>query len=518
MGCTPTKPRPGATLEAPVELPDPARMGASVEGEGRESEDTFSDAAGERLPVRGTAGVGGGKKLMRSATALRRDLESTSVVVVVRVRPPSREPRGDLCVRLLSDQAAEVVDEQGNPRQMSFDAVLQTTQAEVYARSGRLLVAKAVEGFNGTCLAYGQTGSGKTHTMMGTPEDAGVIPRLCHELFTRVSGTPSMTYGVVATYVEVYNDQIIDLLSPRDANAGRPAIREDPSRGIFLEGVANAPVANVDGVAEVLREGTARRTVGETKMNAASSRSHAILTLEISGRKVEDDLGVSTTTAKLHLVDLAGSERAHRTGASGDRLKEGAKINQSLSALGTVINALTSGGSRTHVPYRDSKLTRLLQDSLGGNSFTVIIACVGPGASDRSETLSTLRFASRAKKIRNQVHVNRNPLSERILALERENERLERRLGALTAALRQRGLSITELLGGAEGGPPGPAAGAPPPPPHPTEPTPREELDAGRRGSRVAPPAGGVAAGVGGGGATAGCRSIALRLRPARTG
>jgi len=368
------------------------------------------------------------------------------VLVALRVRPLNqRELDATSSKTCLSyDGVAGVSAMRGDekPHQFAFDCVMQedVLQQDVFDRTGRPLLHKVLEGYNGCLFAYGQTGSGKTFTMHGegTGEQEGVVPRLCHELFRQVemrSATKNITVSM--SVVEIYNERIRSLLSDsgdelqvRESLSHRPSVVSlgqdsvSASRGscIYVDGAEEVAVTSAGEVLSALSRAQGRRVVGKTNMNEHSSRSHSVVTLRIACSDVDDADGVTGTVSKLHLVDLAGSERQKATGATGDRLKEGAQINLSLSALGNVISALTEPGSRgRHVPYRDSKLTRLLQDSLGGNSYTVMICNVSPAQINADETMSSLRFAERAKKVKNQATVNRDPKNQRILELLKEN-------------------------------------------------------------------------------------------------
>eukprot|EP00842_Homolaphlyctis_polyrhiza_P000824 jgi/Hompol1/1742/HPOL_001457-RA len=315
----------------------------------------------------------------------------------------------------------------------------------------------------------GQTGSGKTYTMQGpssTPSEAdrGVILRVANQIVQHIaqasrgsSSTTPIEFTVRASYLEIYQEQLKDLLCHPDEQ-GELRIRMDPTsttgRDLFVEGLTERTMLSWNDYVKMVEIGSRNRTVAETKyvdidhcsaeydgfMNEVSSRSHAVLTLTIEqfqiipssmgGQStVGDGLG-SKKRSKIHLIDLAGSERADSTGATGTRLKEGSAINQSLSCLGNVINALSS--NMPHIPYRDSKLTYLLSDSLGGNSLTVLLACITPIASAYEETLSTLRFAERAKKVTNKARLNLDPATQRILALEAEIARLRAMLAQCT--------------------------------------------------------------------------------------
>lgn len=285
-------------------------------------------------------------------------------------------------------------------------------------------------GYNVTILAYGQTGSGKTHTM-GTAfdgalcDDIGVIPRAVTDIFTQIESMPDHTFNVSCAFIELYQEKLYDLLSQNPRDQSVVDIREESGR-IIIPNLTEITVKDEKETTDCLIKGSADRAVGATAMNATSSRSHAIFTITV--QKVKNDDTSSATIAKFHLVDLAGSERSKKTLATGEQFKEGVKINQGLLALGNVISALgASSGAPQHISYRDSKLTRLLQDSLGGNSMTLMIACISPADYNMEETLGTLRYADRARKIKNKPIVNEDPKTAEInkLKMEIQNLRLE---------------------------------------------------------------------------------------------
>ena len=394
-----------------------------------------------------------GGAFLRSGHSLKRIMAANSVLVQVRVRPlNSRELSASAkeCITIESSSQLSIVgsDTKAEPRRFAFDASFRSdaTNAEVYARSGRMVLGKVLDGYNGCVFAYGQTGSGKTHTMQGTASDPGVIPQLCAELFGRIGGLAgAKEVGVRLSMCEIHNEKLHDLLHDRAIDTDKPqatprhavdlSIKEDPSpggRGIFVDGLSESVAASSEALLRLIAEGQARRAVGRTNMNEHSSRSHAVVTLRVDTCDAGDADRMTATSAKLHLVDLAGSERQKGTGATGERLKEGAQINLSLTALGHVISAL-SEKKRGHIPYRDSKLTRLLQDSLGGNSVTVMLCNASPADASAEETLSALRFAERAKKIENVATVNRDPRAAKAAALYAENKGLRERVAALEA-------------------------------------------------------------------------------------
>ncbi|KAJ1329526.1 kinesin family member 1 [Microdochium nivale] len=296
-------------------------------------------------------------------------------------------------------------------------------QEEVYNCLGEEFLDHNFEGYHTCIFAYGQTGSGKSYTMMGTPDQPGLIPRTCEDLFQRIEQaqdeTPNISYHVRASYFEVYNEHVRDLLVPVVPN--QPPyylkIRESPTEGPYVKDLTDVPVRNINEILRYMKAGDGNRTVASTKMNDTSSRSHAVFTIML--KQIHHDMETDETTersSRIRLVDLAGSERAKSTEATGARLREGSNINKSLTTLGRVIAALADPNasrpgkrSRDIVPYRDSILTWLLKDSLGGNSKTAMIACISP--SDYEETLSTLRYADQAKRIRTRAVVNQDHIS-----------------------------------------------------------------------------------------------------------
>lgn len=281
---------------------------------------------------------------------------------------------------------------------------MNSKQTDIFDFSIRPTVDDILNGYNGTVFAYGQTGAGKSYTMMGTDIDdemgKGIIPRIVEQMFASILTSPSnIEYTVRVSYMEIYMERIRDLLVPQHDNL---PVHEEKSRGVYVKGLLEIYVSSVDEVYEVMRRGGAARAVSATNMNQESSRSHSIFVITVTQKNVETG---SAKSGQLFLVDLAGSEKVGKTGASGQTLEEAKKINKSLSALGMVINALTDGKS-THIPYRDSKLTRILQESLGGNSRTTLIINCSPSSYNDAETVSTLRFGVRAKAIKNKAKIN----------------------------------------------------------------------------------------------------------------
>jgi hypothetical protein len=320
-------------------------------------------------------------------------------------------------------------------------------QESVYNSFASEFLAHNFDGFHTCIFAYGQTGSGKSYTMMGTKDNPGLIPRYCVDMFRRIDQEPepNMTYNVHVSYFEIYNEQVYDLLARKSGkkNAGKELlkIRESTKEGIFVQGLNDETVKSFADIQRLMEIGDQNRTTAQTKMNETSSRSHAVFTITL--KQIQHSLSDDTTvekTARMRLVDLAGSERANKTEATGVRLREGGKINKSLTTLGRVIAALadpkrqaltaqlassivpgrssprpgSARGARPvleMVPYRDSVLTWILKDCLGGNSKTAMVACISPSASDFDETLSTLRYADQAKRIKTCATANIDAVS-----------------------------------------------------------------------------------------------------------
>ncbi|KAG5643581.1 hypothetical protein DXG03_000634 [Asterophora parasitica] len=314
------------------------------------------------------------------------------------------------------------------------------SQQTLYDDLGKELLDHGFSGFNACILAYGQTGSGKSYSMMGYGADKGIIPLTCQELFDRVESKrtvdPNLSFTVEVSYIEIYNEKVRDLLNPK--NTGNLRVREHPSLGPYVEDLSKLVVNSYDEMMTLMDEGNKARTVAATNMNETSSRSHAVFTLLLTMKRHDVETNMDTEkVSRISLVDLAGSERANSTGATGQRLKEGANINKSLTTLGKVISALAmasqadakkgkKGKGDEFVPYRDSVLTWLLKDSLGGNSKTAMIAAISPA--DYEETLSTLRYADQAKKIKNKAVVNEDPNAKLVRELKEELEMLRARV------------------------------------------------------------------------------------------
>uniref|UniRef100_A0A9J8DKR8 Kinesin-like protein n=3 Tax=Cyprinus carpio TaxID=7962 RepID=A0A9J8DKR8_CYPCA len=346
----------------------------------------------------------------------KEDEKVIPVRVALRCRPLVSKEINEGCQCCLTFVPGEPQVIVGNDKAFTYDYVFDPTaeQEEVFNTAVSPLLSGLFRGYNATVLAYGQTGSGKTFSMGGTytsdqenKSTVGVIPRVIRRIFQEKSRCADCELLLAVSYLEIYNEEILDLLY---TSKDKPiiSIREDPKDGIKIVGLTEKEVFNAHEMVGCLELGNSARTVGSTAMNAASSRSHAIFTISLEQRRKGDKSDVMVS--KLHLVDLAGSERQKKTKAEGDRLKEGISINRGLLCLGNVISALGDESKKgTFVPYRDSKLTRLLQDSLGGNSHTLMIACVSPADSNIEETINTLRYADRARKIKNKPVLNVDP-------------------------------------------------------------------------------------------------------------
>ncbi|KAL6470384.1 hypothetical protein MHYP_G00215030 [Metynnis hypsauchen] len=362
----------------------------------------------------------------------KEDDKAIPVRVALRCRPlvPKEISEGCQCCLTFVPGEPQVVV--GNDKAFTYDYVFDPTteQEEVFNAAVSPLLSGLFKGYNATVLAYGQTGSGKTFSMGGTYTSAqenepvvGVIPRVIKRIFQEKTKRTDSEFILNVSYLEIYNEEILDLLC---TSKDKPviSIREDPKDGIKIVGLTEKEVFIAQEMVGCLELGNSARTVGSTAMNAASSRSHAIFTINLEQRRGGDKS--DAVVSKLHLVDLAGSERQKKTKAEGDRLKEGISINRGLLSLGNVISALGDESKKgTFVPYRDSKLTRLLQDSLGGNSHTLMIACVSPADSNIEETINTLRYADRARKIKNKPVLNIDPQAAEMKRLKQQVQELQ---------------------------------------------------------------------------------------------
>ncbi|XP_012656919.1 kinesin-like protein KIF17 [Otolemur garnettii] len=386
-------------------------------------------------------------------------MASESVKVVVRCRPMNHRERELHCQTVVTVDSARgqcfiqnpgAADEP--PKQFTFDGAYYVDHVteQIYNEIAYPLVEGVTEGYNGTIFAYGQTGSGKSFTMQGLPDppcQRGIIPRAFEHVFESVQCAENTKFLVRASYLEIYNEDVRDLLGTDTKQ--KLELKEHPEKGVYVKGLSMHTVHSVAQCERIMETGWKNRSVGYTLMNKDSSRSHSIFTISIEIYAVDERGKDHLRAGKLNLVDLAGSERQSKTGATGERLKEATKINLSLSALGNVISALVDGRCK-HIPYRDSKLTRLLQDSLGGNTKTLMVACLSPADNNYDETLSTLRYANRAKNIRNKPHINEDPKD----ALLREYQEEIKKLKAILAQ-QMSPSSLSALLDSQ--GPPSPA-------------------------------------------------------------
>ncbi|XP_043652943.1 kinesin-like protein KIF21A isoform X2 [Drosophila teissieri] len=375
--------------------------------------------------------------------------KDSTVRVAVRIRPQNSRELIDMCRICTTVTLGEPQIFLGSDKAFTFDYVFDTNsnQCDIYSDCVERLVDSTLHGYNATVLAYGQTGSGKTYTMgTGFEHESessesvqlGIIPRAVSHIFSgieQLEGSSSLEFpaacgspqfSLAVQYIELYNEDIFDLLDPFNKNSNFK-IHEDASGQITISGASIKPIYEPQDALKYLQQGALARTTASTKMNDQSSRSHALFTIFVRRQRLLTpsdnvaDNDLETMTSKFHFVDLAGSERLKRTQATGERAREGISINCGLLALGNCISALGDKSKRAlHVPYRDSKLTRLLQDSLGGNSQTLMIACVSPSDRDFMETLNTLKYANRARNIKNKVKINQDQSSRTISQLRRE--------------------------------------------------------------------------------------------------
>ncbi|XP_039212325.1 kinesin-like protein KIF1A isoform X21 [Crotalus tigris] len=379
-------------------------------------------------------------------------MAGASVKVAVRVRPfNSREMSKDSkCIIQMTGNTTTIINPKQpkeTPKSFSFDYsywshttpedINYASQKQVYLDIGEEMLQHAFEGYNVCIFAYGQTGAGKSYTMMGKQEkdQQGIIPQLCEDLFSRINDTTNdnMSYSVEVSYMEIYCERVRDLLNPK--NKGNLRVREHPLLGPYVEDLSKLAVTSYNDIQDLMDSGNKARTVAATNMNETSSRSHAVFNIIFTQKRHDAETDITTEkVSKISLVDLAGSERADSTGAKGTRLKEGANINKSLTTLGKVISALAemdSGPNKNKkkkktdfVPYRDSVLTWLLRENLGGNSRTAMVAALSPADINYDETLSTLRYADRAKQIRCNAVINEDPNNKLIRELKDEVARL----------------------------------------------------------------------------------------------
>ncbi|XP_058259336.1 kinesin-like protein KIF1A isoform X17 [Hemibagrus wyckioides] len=386
-------------------------------------------------------------------------MAGASVKVAVRVRPfNSREmSKESKCIIQMSGNTTTIINPKVPKETKSFnfdysywshtspEDINYAAQQQVYRDIGEEMLLHAFEGYNVCIFAYGQTGAGKSYTMMGKQEKGqqGIIPLLCEDLFTKINDSNtdnSMSYSVEVSYMEIYCERVRDLLNPK--NKGNLRVREHPLLGPYVEDLSKLAVTSYNDIQDLMDSGNKARTVAATNMNETSSRSHAVFNIIFTQRRHDSETdNTSEKVSKISLVDLAGSERADSTGAKGTRLKEGANINKSLTTLGKVISALAevdSGSNKnkkkkkveSFIPYRDSVLTWLLRENLGGNSRTAMVAALSPADINYDETLSTLRYADRAKQIRCNAVINEDPNNRLVRELKDEVSRLKELLYA----------------------------------------------------------------------------------------
>uniref|UniRef100_A0AAY4C3Q7 plus-end-directed kinesin ATPase n=1 Tax=Denticeps clupeoides TaxID=299321 RepID=A0AAY4C3Q7_9TELE len=385
-------------------------------------------------------------------------MSGASVKVAVRVRPfNSREmSKESKCIIQMLGNSTTILNPKNpkeSPKSFSFDYSYWShtslddpcfaSQNQVYNDIGKEMLQHAFEGYNVCIFAYGQTGAGKSYTMMGKQEEGqeGIIPQLCEDLFEKINdnNTEELSYSVEVSYMEIYCERVRDLLNPK--NKGNLRVREHPLLGPYVEDLSKLAVTSYTDIADLMDAGNKARTVAATNMNETSSRSHAVFTIVFTQRRHDSETDLSTEkVSKISLVDLAGSERADSTGAKGTRLKEGANINKSLTTLGKVISALAEVDNCTSkskkkkktdfIPYRDSVLTWLLRENLGGNSRTAMVAALSPADINYDETLSTLRYADRAKQIKCNAVINEDPNAKLVRELKDEVTRLKELLRA----------------------------------------------------------------------------------------
>lgn len=365
--------------------------------------------------------------------------EAENIKVVVRCRPMNETENSANYRNIVEVMPVEgsvmlrnpAASEYDPPKTFTFDTVFgqDSTQLDVYNLAARPIVQNVLEGYNGTIFAYGQTGTGKTFTMEGNrsvAEQKGIIPNSFAHIFGHIAKSEgNKRFLVRATYLEIYNEEVRDLLG-KDQKSSLE-VKERPDVGVYVKNLTGIVVNNADDLDHIMTLGGKNRVVGATNMNVHSSRSHAIFSITVESCEEGVDKKEHIRAGKLHLVDLAGSERQSKTGSSGQRFVEATKINLSLSTLGNVISALVDGKS-THIPYRNSKLTRLLQDSLGGNSKTLMCANIGPAEYNYDESLSTLRYANRAKNIKNKARINEDPKDTMLKKFRDEIEELKKQL------------------------------------------------------------------------------------------
>jgi kinesin family protein 13 len=404
-----------------------------------------------------------------------------SVKVAVRVRPFNSREKALNCKLCVDMQGTTTIieDEEGKTRPFTFDYSFWShdefiedpdgymrpagdryaDQQKVYKAVGEEVLRNAWDGYHCTLFAYGQTGSGKSYSMIGYGANKGIVPISSEEIFTRIDANKdtSVSFEVSVSMIEIYNEKIQDLLiDPNDRVKGGLKVRESKTLGVYVEGLTTYNIKSYAEIAAKMDEGSRNRSIGATEMNAHSSRAHTIIMINFMQKKTTPEGRTTEKISVINLVDLAGSEKASKTGAQGDRLKEGCSINKSLTVLGIVISTLAekAGGKAKGkvVPFRDSALTRILQNALGGNSKTLMICAVSPASNNYEETLSTLRYADQAKKIKCNAVINESETDKIIRELKEENERFKKHLMELAKkGLMPKDFDISALLGSYDG-------------------------------------------------------------------
>ena len=378
-----------------------------------------------------------------------------SIVVAVRVRPfnqREKDLKSKLCIKMTGNTTV-LVNEHGGERSFTFDHSFWShdgfkslkdgmivpkndkfaDQAKVYEKVGKQVLRNALRGYHCCLFAYGQTGSGKSYSMIGYGINRGIVPIISEELFIKARELKSdkKSFGIRFSMLEIYNEKVQDLMMEiSERPKGGLKIRESKKHGVFVDKLTKHDVESYEEIEEKMAEGNKNRTIAATEMNSSSSRAHTIISIEFTQKEIIYG-NVTEKFSVINLVDLAGSEKVSKTGATGDRLKEGSSINKSLTVLGMVISALADmamGKKKKVVPYRNSALTRILQNALGGNSKTLMICAISPSSDNYDETLSTLRYADQAKKIKCHAEINESPKDKMIRELKEENERLKKQL------------------------------------------------------------------------------------------
>ncbi|EGR31594.1 kinesin heavy chain, putative, partial [Ichthyophthirius multifiliis] len=345
--------------------------------------------------------------------------DSANIRVICRMRPLNQLEKstgGEQCV-VYDDKNITITVGNEKPQEFTFDRILDPNicQKEAFETIAIPVIESVMAGYNGTIFCYGQTCSGKTFTMEGpdnfTEETKGLIPRMMEKIFDIIiNSSEDLEFQIRVSFIEIYNEKIVDLVDTKKSNL---QVKESKTKGIYIQDASEIFVTSVEEMREVMKTGSSNRTQAATRMNERSSRSHSLFYLQIFKKNTSTD---TTTISKLYFVDLAGSEKLSKTNVSGQQLEEAKNINKSLTCLGMVINALTSGG-KEHVPYRDSKLTRILQESLGGNAKTTLVINISMCTYNDKEILQTLRFGFRAKSIKNQAKKNEEKSSKELYTL-----------------------------------------------------------------------------------------------------